>query len=54
MNDVLKSFAIGAAVAAAIIGGTYAAARAIDGAERLIDKCKDKDKSKSPAPVVAK
>jgi hypothetical protein len=33
MKDILKSFGVGAAVASALIGGTYLAARLIDAAE---------------------
>jgi hypothetical protein len=55
MNDILKSFGIGVAVASAIVVGTYGAARAIDGAERLYDKYKGKDKPEAkPAAVPAK
>jgi hypothetical protein len=41
MKDILKSLLTGAAVAAALVAGTYGAARLIDGAERWADK-KDK------------
>jgi hypothetical protein len=49
MNDILKSFGIGLAVAGALVGGTYAAARAIDGGERLYSKYKSRGKNKPAA-----
>jgi hypothetical protein len=38
MKDILKSLLTGAAVAAALVAGTYGAARAIDGLERMASK----------------
>lgn len=46
MKEILKSFGIGVAVAGALVGGTYAAARAIDGAERGIEAYKARSKRK--------
>lgn len=38
MKDILKSFVVGASVASALIGGTYAAARIIDLCEGAFKK----------------
>lgn len=45
MKDVFKSLLTGAAVAAALVAGTYGAARLIDGCERWASK---KDKEAKP------
>jgi hypothetical protein len=43
MKDILKSLVTGAAVAAALVAGTYGAARLIDGCERWADKRKKEE-----------
>lgn len=42
MKDILKSFAVGVAVSSALVGGSYAASRAIDGLERGIESWKER------------